>query len=95
MTTELRISFDAYTLSQAKVDLMIYQDKLRNALPQYLLVFSIAPDVPMSVGFPCAINTIFGADLSVTEALNAAKEIWPLVKNTYVGMQINHVDAKE
>ncbi|MBW3510611.1 hypothetical protein [Janthinobacterium sp. NKUCC06_STL] len=82
MTAEVRIAFDGYSLIRYKVDQKSYQDKLEINLPEYSLLFTIAPDSPMSVGFPFAINMLSGINFSSDKVMNAVKEIWPSVINT-------------
>jgi hypothetical protein len=82
MPTKIKVAFDAYTLCQAKVDQQVYQDRLAAALPEHSLSFSIAPDVPMTVGFPFAINMISSAGVSPDKVMQAAETIWSLVINT-------------
>jgi hypothetical protein len=74
------IAFDPWTLRAAGVEHQLYQDKLIAALPGHELQFSIARDIPQSLGMPFAINMASGADAAM--AFEAASRIWPTVINT-------------
>jgi len=80
MPNIISIAFDQRTLRAGGVDHQLYQDKLIAALPNHKLQFSIARDIPQSLGMPLALSIVGGADAH--EAHEAARQIWPTVLNT-------------
>lgn len=80
MPNIISITFDPWTLRAAGVEHQLYQDKLVAALPGHELQFSIARDIPQSLGMRFAINMASGADAAM--AFEAASQIWPTVINT-------------
>ena len=77
--SEIHVALDAYTLDKFGVDLGAYQERLIDALPDYQLVFSSAPDTPMAVGFGYAINMVSGTGDSPRLVMEAAAKVWPTV----------------
>jgi hypothetical protein len=75
MPNIISIAFDQRTLRAGGVDHQLYQDKLIAALPNHKLQFSIARDIPQSLGMPLALSIVGGADAH--EAHEAARQIWP------------------
>lgn len=80
MPNIISIAFDQWTLRAGGVDHQLYQDKLIAALPGHQLQFSMARDIPQSLGMPFGISTVGGTDAHV--AHEAAGRIWPTVVNT-------------
>ncbi|WP_290601901.1 hypothetical protein [Janthinobacterium sp.] len=82
MSNIINVGLDFLTLSDNKVDIKVYQDRLSAALPDYKLEFSFPKSSSPDASYIWAINSAGGIDVHPSVVFKAAELIWPDVVGT-------------